>query len=295
MGDAKGLKVTLWGTRGSYGVSGAGFVRHGGATTCVEVEAHGAPPVIVDGGTGVAALGRSKAAALREAIVYQTHMHWDHVQGYPFFAPLFDPLSSLTFRAVPRDGRSLGDVLDEQMTQPTFPIGLNQLPARLRFEDLDLKGEERHGALEVGWTELCHPSGSTGYRFEAHGASLVFTGDVEVRQGCMERLIDFSRGADVLVMDAQYFPEEYGPRVGFGHSTPLDAVEVALRAGVGRLIMTHHDPTHDDERLDAKLALAREAARGEGLVVDNGRDGMVIELGARARMELDVALESARI
>ncbi len=292
MGEAKGLKVTLWGTRGSYGVSGAGFVRHGGATTCLSVEADGAPPVIVDGGTGVAALGRTCGGAFSDAIVYQTHMHWDHVQGYPFFAPLFNPHATLDFRAVRRDGRSLHDVLDEQMTQPTFPIGLHQLPAQLDFTDLDLEGLQHDGALETSWLELCHPSGSTGYRFEAHGASLVFTGDVEVRQGCADRLVAFAQGADALVMDAQYFPEEYGPRVGFGHSTPLDAVEVAIRAGVSRLIMTHHDPTHDDERLDAKLALAREAARGEGLIVDNGRDGMVIELGARARRGLDVALES---
>ena len=117
----------------------------------------------------------------------------------------------------------------------------------------------KHGDLEVSWTEMCHPSGSSAFRIGREGQSLVFSGDVEVEQGCKDKLIEFAKGAQVLVMDAQYFPEEYAQRVGFGHS------------------MTHHDPAHDDLTLARKLKLARDAA-GNKLFVENAFDRMEIEV-----------------
>lgn len=275
------MKMTFWGTRGSIPVSGPQFMRHGGATTCVELEAAG-ERVIVDCGTGLAELGKAKGGALDRARIYLTHMHWDHVQGFPFFAPLFNPGARFDLYAVPREGRSLRQVLDEQMSQPTFPVGLDIIPSTLNFRDMARQGVHCVGGLTVSWTEVWHPAGSSAYRFECGGASIVFTGDVEVRQGCADTLAAFAQGADVLIMDAQYLPEEYPSRVGFGHSTPLDAVEIARRAGVSRLILTHHDPTHDDLTLARKLQIARDAA-GDALVVDNAYDRMELEVAPRPR------------
>jgi len=270
------MKITFWGTRGSIPVSGARFVRHGGATTCLEIEA-GEDRVIIDCGSGLAELGRSKSFSLDRAALYQTHMHWDHVQGFPFFTSLFNPNAEFSLHAVPREGSSLHQVLGEQMRRPTFPIGLDIIPAKLSFHDLAISGSATHGALDVSWAEMCHPSGSSAFRVEHEGGAMVFSGDVEVEQGCKDALIAFARDAQILVMDAQYFPEEYAQRVGFGHSTPIDAVEVALAAGVERLIMTHHDPAHDDFTLARKLQLARDAA-GKHLMVENAFDRMEIEV-----------------
>lgn len=272
------MKVTFWGTRGSIPVSGPQFVRHGGSTTCLEICA-GEERVIIDCGSGLSALGKERGPSLLRAELYQTHMHWDHVQGFPFFGPLFNPAAHFSLHAVPRQGQGMRDVLHAQMSQPTFPVGLEIIPAKLQFHDLPLQGESQHGELAVRWREVNHPGGSSAYRFDYEGASLVFSGDVEVAgMTHAEPLIELARDADVLVMDAQYFPDEYRARVGFGHSSIEDAVEVALRANVSRLILTHHDPAHDDVTLAEKLRLAREISHDTRLIVDNAYDRMVLDL-----------------
>lgn len=298
------MDLIFWGTRGSVPVSGPQFLRYGGATMSIEVRLHGASEqtpdqtpdqtpqtperVVFDCGTGLAEMGKRYGLACNGGLILQTHMHWDHIQGFPFFASLFNPKASFDLWAVPREGRSFKQVLGGQMCRPTFPVGLEIVPASLNFEDLPEKGSRVLGALRLSWIELWHPGGGTAYRLDYGGSSLVFTGDVEVAQGCRERLVEFARGADVLVMDAQYFPEEYESRQGFGHSTVLDAVDVARRAQVGRLLMTHHDPTHDDHRLEEKLALARgshlmKGGRSQGLMIDNAYDGLRVAVGPRAR------------
>ena len=286
------MQVTLWGTRGSIPVSGAQFVRHGGATTCLEVSA-GEEQIIIDCGTGLAEFGKSPASMRRRDLhIYQTHMHWDHVQGFPFFRPLFNAEVCVNMYAVRRQGQTMRDVLRGQMSQPTFPVGLDIIPAKLEFHELEIIGDSAHGELKMRWQEMTHPGGSTAYRFDYKGCSVVFSGDVEVQQGSFDDLVELSRGADILIMDAQYFCEEYPTRRGFGHSTPIDAVEVALKAGVKRLVLTHHDPTHDDELLAKKLHMAREHAAPEHLLVENAYDGLVlrvesehVELSARAEMK----------
>jgi phosphoribosyl 1,2-cyclic phosphodiesterase len=290
------MRLIFWGTRGGVPVSNSSCLRHGGATTCIEVQldaGSGTGPnrVIFDCGTGLAEMGRSAGPCLERALILQTHMHWDHIQGFPFWGPLFNPAAIIDLWAVRREGLGLRDVLSRQMCRPTFPVGLEILPATLRFEDLPAAGSRKVGELELSWIELDHPGGVTAYRLEHRGTSLVFTGDVEVSMGCRERLVRFARGADALIMDAQYFPEEYPSRRGFGHSTVFDAVDVAVEAGVRRLLMTHHDPTHDDGKLDDKLAMARRRA-GRRLLVDNAYDGLRVELGGEAYgvEELPIAL-----
>lgn len=273
------MKITLWGTRGSVPVSGAAFMRHGGSTTCLSIDCEAAPLIMIDGGTGIAGALAAGPQHEKRTLFLQTHLHWDHVQGFPFFGGLFDPNARFDFWSVDRDGESFRQVLDRQMSRPTFPIGLDVLPSELVFHSIVPQGRRDVGGLAIRWAEMTHPSGSTAYRIDHLGQSFVFSGDVEVQGGSREALTELARGADVLVMDAQYFPEEYETRAGWGHSTPADAVDVALAAGVGRLIMTHHDPSHDDARLEEKLRLGRELARGSSLVVDNAYDRMTIQLG----------------
>lgn len=271
------MQVTFWGTRGSIPVSGSQFVRHGGATTCLEVT-NGEDRIVIDCGTGLAELGKAKIDELKKIDIYQTHMHWDHVQGFPFFAPLFKPDASITMHAVKRQGQTMHEVIRGQMSQPTFPVGLDIIPASLEFQDIPTIGSCEHGSLRLSWTEMVHPGGSTAYRFDSGNRSMVFSGDVEVQKGCQRDLIELAKGADLLIMDAQYFPSEYGSRQGFGHSTPMDAVDVAMAAGVARLVLTHHDPSHDDTRLAQKLELAREYAAPNHLLLDNAYDGLVIDV-----------------
>ena len=282
------LEITIWGSRGSVPVSGEAFARHGGATTCVEIALRGATGetpsrIIIDCGTGLAELGKGWGERHPSALMLQTHMHWDHIQGFPFFGPLYNPAGRFDFWSVPREGSDFREVLSGQMTRPTFPVGLDIMPSRLSFKDLPGEGSTHLGEAVLVWDEMCHPSGSTGWCVSYRGATVVFSGDVEVQQGSREQLVKLARGADLLIMDAQYTPQEYPKRVGFGHSTPIDAVEVAQEAGVRHLLLTHHDPSHDDDALEEKLSLARGRAAGSDLRVNNARDGLRVSVGSESR------------
>lgn len=276
------MQVTFWGTRGGVPVSGPGYAKHGGSTTCFEIQL---PPsdedrpdrLIIDCGTGLVELGhrRETAGAIDNALFLQTHMHWDHVQGFPFFTPFFDADASFEFWGVDRGGRSLAEVYAQQMTEPTFPVSIDAIEADLEFISIDEEGVADLGDVRIQWTEVKHPAGSSAFRIEDGENVFVFSGDVEVRKGCFETLIELAEDADVFAMDAQYFPEEYPGRQGFGHSTFTDAVKVAREAGVDRLFLSHHDPRHDDNRLDRKAAMARELAEGE-VDVQNARDGLSV-------------------
>ncbi len=278
------MKLKLWGTRGSIPVGGPAYIRHGGATTCLEItlkspDLQTPERAMIDFGSGAVELGR-KRFNLGRCVALQSHLHWDHIQGFPFFSSLFNPKNLIDFYAVRRDGQSLEAVLREQMKVPTFPVTLDVVPAKLAFHEVANTAKFQLGDLKLRAAEMCHPSGSTAWRLDHHGASLVFSGDCEVQKGGRNALVELAQGAQVLVMDAQYFPDEYAMKRGWGHSTPIDAVQLALEAGVERLILTHHDPAHDDQRLDEKLAIARQYA-GRDLLVDNGFDGMEVEITAQ--------------
>lgn len=283
------MTVTTWGTRGSLPVSGESFAHHGGDTTSYLLELHHPGPhtptrIIIDGGTGLAAMGRYLGPITSETLVVQSHLHWDHLQGYPFFAPFFCAENKFRLLSASHDGIWLEDALKAQMKRPLFPLRLAELPARLYFERLPAGGSMTLGELEISWTALHHPSGSTGYRFRYRGTTIAISGDVEVRRGSRQDLVDLAQGADLLVMDAQYFDEEYQYRRGYGHSTLSDAVEVAAEASVSRLLFTHHDPTHNDTRLDEKAKIGETYAlelglSAQDLAIANAKDNLSIELG----------------
>lgn len=281
-----GMEVRFWGVRGSVATSGAGFVRHGGNTTCVEVRAAGWR-LLFDAGTGIRALGE---AMLKEDLriptaIFFTHLHWDHLQGFPFFGPAWDPRFKLhLFGPGEGGGERLEAALRAQMMPPGFPVTLEAMRATMYFGDAppDRKLEPAPG-LVIRSAALDHPNGCNGYRVEADGASFAFCTDVEVEPGTLPKsVVEFARGADLLAFDAQYTPEEYcgahGPcRKGWGHSTMIDAARVADAAGVRRLLLTHHDPSHDDATVDAKV----ESARTVFAATDSAYEGLRVSLRGR--------------
>jgi len=261
------LRVTFWGVRGSIAVSGARYEQTGGNTTCVELQA-GDERLILDGGTGLRALGEHLGFAPIRATLLFTHLHWDHIQGVPFFAPAFHPGSALTFAGVPRATGTVREALAAQMRPPTFPVTLDRLTGARTFLDVPRGASFEVGAFRVTPLEQDHPDGVVAYRIEAFGRSVVFATDCEHRPGSASgresfaAMARFARGADVLIHDAQYTVPEYRgeagpPRLGWGHSTVDDAVAVARAADCGRLFLFHHDPTRDDVGVAALEAGAR--------------------------------------
>lgn len=269
------MDVRFWGVRGSIPVSGETFVRTGGNTACLEL-CHEGERLILDGGTGLRSLGDTLGSPARVAILF-SHVHWDHIQGVPFFSPAFHPDSQITFMGAPRSSGNLRDALAAQMRPPTFPITLEALRAQMQFVDLPALQPREHGPFRITPLELPHPDGVTGFRIEAGGRSLVYATDVEHGESLRPELIRLAEGADLLVHDAQFHRDEYlgktsFSRVGWGHSSWEDAVEVARLAGVDQLRLIHHDPRRNDSAVDhmeaqAKALFPRLRAAREGEVV----------------------------
>lgn len=251
------LTLICHGARGSMPVSGAEFDRFGGLTTCYEVVMEPGQRLLVDLGTGVHHLAPTLDPQTdRMYDVFFTHFHWDHTQGIPFFRPLYDPRSTITFHGHPTDGLVTEEMVGRLMQPPWFPVRFEETQAETRFDDLtDVALTVGH--LNVRHVRLHHPSGVTAYRFESGGHSVVLATDVEPAAWSDEVLIDFAQGADVLIHDGQYFPDEYlAEKVGWGHSTWKDAVRIAEAAGVGRLVITSHDPNRSDAGVERIVAAA---------------------------------------
>ncbi|MCA9546049.1 MAG: MBL fold metallo-hydrolase [Myxococcales bacterium] len=255
------MHVKFWGVRGSIAVSGAAFARTGGNTTCVEVT-HAGHRLILDGGTGLRALGAAHGFAPMRAHLLFTHLHWDHIQGVPFFTPALHPDSALTFVGPQRDTGSLQEALAVQMRPPQFPITLDRLVGARTFRDVRLDRPFDVGPFKVTPLDQQHPDGVVVYRIEAGGKALLFATDTEHGGGRDRRFLALAEGVDLLVQDAQYTWAEYsgesGPgRAGWGHSAWEEAVALAQAAQVKRLALFHHDPTRDDAGVDSLESLAR--------------------------------------
>jgi CheY-like chemotaxis protein len=278
------MRVRFWGTRGSIATPGPSTNRFGGNTTCVELTTHGGNLLIFDIGTGARLLGADLIARGQSPIrgnILLTHTHWDHIQGFPFFAPLFLPGNEFAVYAPEGGGGSLHQLLAGQMEFRYFPVDLNQLPASISYHDLP-EGPHDIDGIHVTAQFLHHPAMTLGYRVEADGASVVVLTDHEpfadtlwrsdARPGQVESILHegdrrharFMANADLVIHDAQYTPEEYPQKKTWGHSTFEYVVELAAAVGVRRLALTHHDPTHDDEMVAEIEARAREVARRRG-------------------------------
>ncbi len=272
------MRVRFWGVRGSIAVSDPRFIRTGGNTACVEIQAAG-ERLILDGGTGLSALGQSVGHRPLDATLLFTHVHWDHIQGVPFFGPAFHPQSRLTLGGATTAAGTLEDALRAQMCPPQFPITLEALNAQLDFLALEPGVPFRRGPFlilpEVGH----HPDGVLSYRVEAEGRSVVFATDVEHAGAPADTMLTLAAGADLLIHDAQFtcaeYAGEHGPsREGWGHATWREAVQVAQEAGARRLALFHHDPTRDDDA----LAVVEHQAQREFSASFAAREGAWITL-----------------
>lgn len=287
------LRVQFWGTRGSVPSPGPRTVRYGGNTPCLEVRTSGGWLVILDAGTGIRELGRSLIERSNGSPVagdiFLTHAHWDHIQGIPFFAPIFQRGNHFTIWGSKSLETSIDRVVRDQMSPVVFPVTFEQLDATIDFREI-AEGERCAGkGYEVTAMEVRHPGGALAYRFtepRATPAALVYVSDNELGQaeryqtptGWRERFIEFVRGAKVLVHDTTYTTEEYDFHRGWGHSTFREATELAIAADVGTLVLFHHDPQRTDEELDLRVAecqaLVKE--RGAGVRVLAAAEGLTL-------------------
>lgn len=270
------MKIKFYGTRGSTPVSGPEYSEFGGNTTCVRLTLGNGAEVLLDAGSGARKLGQDLLDEGKKppvlAIVL-SHTHWDHIQGFPFFAPAYIPGNKIIIGICGRDRIGKGDlrsIFAAQMQDDFFPVPLDKMGAEFEFLQPDADSATGPLGNTVKFIKHNHPGGAYSYRIEADGKSLVYSTDVEHGDALDERLIRFADGADALIHDGQYTSEELAVKKGWGHSSWEQAVEAAERAGVGSLFITHHDPEHDD----AFLRKVEEDARARFAEACLARDGM---------------------
>jgi phosphoribosyl 1,2-cyclic phosphodiesterase len=278
------MKVKLWGTRGSLASPGADTVRYGGNTSCVSIEGPDGTWLVLDAGTGIRSLGRSLPPDLKRVDILLTHLHMDHLQGLPFFAPLRNPNVEIHVWGPASTMLSLKARLQRYVSPPLFPVSVRDLSPMLQFHELYFD------MFEIG--EFCivsqlviHPNPTVGYRILHKDKIVTYLPDHEPMLGARTfprnpewtSGYDLAKGVDLLIHDTQYTPEEYRSRVGFGHSNMVQAFEFAALANVKRFVPFHHDPAHSDEQLDQMISDAMHEV-APGFEVSPGQEGMTFNL-----------------
>jgi len=310
------MRVRFWGTRGSIATPGPGTNHFGGNTSCVELTTAAGGLLILDCGTGARRLAAelmAKGEKPIEANILIGHTHWDHIQGFPFFGPAFVKGNSAAIYGPEGSGGSLHEVLAGQMEYTYFPVDLAQLPAAITYHDLT-EGTHTIGGARVVTQFLNHPAVTLGYRVEADGVVVVYLVDHEpysdelwragAERGRIESILHdgdrrharFMAGADLVIHDAQYTPEEYPAKKTWGHSTYDYVVQIAAAAGVRRVALTHHDPEHDDDFVADIERKARALALrlGTGLEVFCAYEGCELAIEPRAALKPFVAAEPSQ-
>lgn len=275
------FSVRFWGVRGSIPTPGPNTVQFGGNTSCIEVRV-GGEILIFDAGTGIRGLGRKLLSELPVvARMFFTHFHWDHIQGFPFFAPAFVKGNRLDLFGAKKLTSTLAETLIGQMNFPNFPVHLEDMAATINFHDLREGEAVACGDAVISNTQLNHPGGCFGYRVDFAGHSVVIATDTEHYSCLDQKLVDLAEGADLLIYDAMYTPQEYvgsaqvAAKTGWGHSTWEEGVRVARAAHVRKLVLFHHDPDHDDAvvkqiETQARQVFAETEAAYEGLTIQLG-------------------------
>ena len=279
------MKVSLWGTRGSLASPGADTVRYGGNTSCVSIEGSDGTWLVLDAGTGIRSLGQHLPSNLKRVDILLTHLHMDHLQGLPFFAPLRNPDIETHIWGPASTMMSLKARLQRYVSPPLFPVSVRDLSPTLQFHELSID------MFEIG--ELCivsqlviHPNPTVGYRITHNEKTVTYLPDHEPMLGArtFPRSPEWTsgyalaEGADLLIHDTQFTTEEHKSRVGFGHSNMVQAFEFAALAGTKHFVPFHHDPSHSDDQLDQMISDAVQEVSPD-FDVTPGLEGLSLQLG----------------
>lgn len=261
------VHIRCWGARGSIPVSGPEYIKYGGDTACIEIRtARNGRVIVVDAGSGLRALSNQLLREEhRDYIFLFTHAHWDHILGFPFFKPLYRPEVTIRLFGCPIAQGNMRSLLARTMSAPYFPVPFDEVRAKIVYEEHCTQPLTLDG-VRVETIALSHPNMGLGFRFTENDKSFVFLTDNELQHRhrggrSLEEYIAFCRGADLLLHDAEYFPEEYDQRRGWGHSTCDQAVDLALAARVGMLGLFHHNQDRDDAGVDLMLARSQKRVR----------------------------------
>ncbi|HEY3226253.1 MAG TPA: MBL fold metallo-hydrolase [Planctomycetota bacterium] len=299
---SKKLQVRFWGVRGSIPCPGPSTARYGGNTSCLQVLG-GGEIIVLDGGTGLRELGLKLSAEKKPLRIHLllSHTHWDHIQGFPFFTPIYHPDNEIIVYGPRALDKSLEEALMFQMQYTYFPVRGVELAAKMQFREIE-EQTWKIGDIEFASKSMNHPIRVLAYRFRRGDRAGAYTGDNEpyydvmaekgdpsdpairrrIRfiEECNRSVVEFFRGLDLLVADAQYTDEEYAQKRGWGHSSVSQVIAAAAGAGVRRLVLFHHEPTHPDAVMDKMAkqsrALARKASKRMELLV--AKEGMTVDV-----------------
>ena len=275
VGDTN-LQVTFHGVRGSTPCHGPDTQRYGGNTSCVSVTAPMTVPIVLDLGTGLRYFGEQYVGRPFKGAALLTHLHWDHVQGVPFFQPLLEKGNEIDIYApVQEDGKSVKEAFDSIICPPQFPVDLNLFSGTFRFHDT-VDSEFTIGDVRVTARSIPHIGPTLGYRLECNGSSIAYISDhQQPYDGSIsvpDTVRELADGVDLLIHDSQYTPEEFEKKFYFGHCTTEFAVAVGLECGAKRLALFHHDPVRTDAELDTECRVV------SGMQVFAAREGLTVSL-----------------
>lgn len=281
----------FWGTRGSTPVSGGKYVKYGGNTSCLEINANG-DVLLFDAGSGIRELGVELAQQKpRKVYLFVGHTHWDHIQGFPFFTPAYIPGFELEIYGASGFGKDLQSIFQGQLDRDYFPVQLDDMSAKIEFKHLKANPLEI-GQTKIYWEYTHHPGAAAGFKIELNGKKIVYVSDNEFLKGYTGpienltresemvlpylKIIDFVKDVDIFISEAQYHNDEYQKKIGWGHSSISNASLFAKLGNVKRWIVTHHDPMHDDSILQKKLDITKQTLKSinHPIPISNAFDGL---------------------
>jgi phosphoribosyl 1,2-cyclic phosphodiesterase len=276
------MKIKILGTRGSIPTPGKETVKYGGNTTCIDLTINSGKKIIIDAGSGIRLLSKEIISKkINNINLFLTHSHWDHIQGFPFFVPIYNPNFSIKIFAASPTYERLLDILKGQMKSLYYPVPFKEIGAKIEFEKIRKSGILIDG-VKISSILTNHPLETHAFKFEENGKTLVFMSDNELDHQDIatvryEEHLDFIMNADVLIHDAQYEKSEMEKHKGWGHSSWEKTVSFAKEAKVKMLYLTHYDPVRKDKQIDKTLKIANKSA-GKRLKVKGAQENKAFKL-----------------